>query len=247
MEQDVLILSPEKTILSLRLAGIGARITAHIVDILILGVALFVLGLIANALGVLDPALSKGFALFASFVIPLAYFILLEGLWNGQTIGKKLTRIRVRMIDGTPITFAGAIGRNLLRPADILPGPYLVGLMAMFTNPRGQRIGDLVAGTMVCYEFQPEPSFAITPHSVGVHPLEGQVGDLRGMTIDEYNALRLFADRFPQLPMPVQDKLVATVWTPIAERRSIPQPVNIHPIYLAEAVVMKYGRQHGLL
>jgi len=242
-----MILSPEKTILSFRLAGIGARTVAHVVDIILLTVLLLVLALLGQWLIPIDPSLYQGIAIFGVFAIPLLYFILLEGLWNGQTLGKKMCKVRVRMIDGTPVTFAAALGRNLLRPADMLPGVYLVGLFAMFTNPRAQRIGDLVAGTIVCYEFQPEPSFAITPHSVGVHPLEHLVGDLRGMTVDEYNALRLFADRFPQLPLPVQDNLVATVWKPIADRRSVPQAANIHAIYLAEAVVMKYGRQHGLL
>jgi len=243
-----MILSPEKTVLSLRLAGIGARITAHVIDVVILVVLIVVLGLAFQWVAALDTAIYEGAAIFlASFAIPLGYFVLLEGLWNGQTLGKKICGVRVRMADGMPVTFAAAIGRNLLRPADMLPGPYLVGLFAMFTNAKAQRLGDLVAGTIVCAEFQATPNFAITPHSVGVHPLEHQVGDLRGMTIDEYNAIRLFADRFPELPLPVQEKLVETVWRPVAERRHVPQPRGVHPIFLAEAVVMKYGRQHGLL
>jgi hypothetical protein len=87
----------------------------------------------------------------------------------------------------------------------------------------------------------------MAPHSVGFHPLEQYVGDLRGMTVQEYNALRRFADRFPELPPHVQSKLIAEVWAPLAERRQVPTLPNVHPIYLAEAVVMKYGREHGLL
>lgn len=67
------------------------------------------------------------------------------------------------------------------------------------------------------------------------------------MTVPEYNALRRFADRFPELPANIQEKLVNEVWAPIANRRKVPSYDNIHPIYLAEAVVMKYGREHGLL
>jgi hypothetical protein len=151
------------------------------------------------------------------------------------------------MADGTPITFAAAIGRNLLRPADMLPGTYFVGLMAIFTNPKAQRLGDLVSGTVVCYEQRPEPRFALAPHVVGIHPLESFVGEMRGMTIEEYNALRRYADRFPELPKPVQDKLTKEVWEPIAARRKVPMPADIHPIYLAEAMVMKFGREHGVL
>jgi hypothetical protein len=67
------------------------------------------------------------------------------------------------------------------------------------------------------------------------------------MTIHEYNALRLFADRFPDLSPEIQAKLVTEIWDPIAVRRAIPSYQNVHPIYLAEATVMKYGREHGLL
>ncbi len=243
-----MVLSPEKTILSFRLAGLGARVGAHIVDIAAVGTLVFVLVLgISMAFGSIDPDIATGSTMFLAFIVPLAYFILLEGLWNGQTLGKKIANIRVRMADGTPITFSAALGRNLLRPADMLPGPYFLGLLAIFTNPRAQRIGDLVAGTIVCLERRPEPRFAIAPHSVGIHPLEGHVGDLRGMTVPEYNALRRFADRFPELPANIQEKLVNEVWAPIANRRKVPSYDNIHPIYLAEAVVMKYGREHGLL
>ena len=244
----MLVLSPEKTILSFRLSGIGTRAAAHLLDIVVVVVMLLLCGIaLVRIFGMVDSSLAAGIMLFLTFALPVGYFVFLEGLWNGQTVGKKALNIRVRMTDGTPVTFAAALGRNLLRPADMLPGIYFVGLLAMFTNPRSQRLGDLVADTIVCLERKPEPKFAIAPHSVGLHPLEPNVGDLKGMTIQEYNTLRRFADRFPELPPLVQNKLVEEVWGPIAIRRSIPSMENVHPIYLAEAVVMKYGRQHGLL
>lgn len=244
----MIVLTPEKTILTFRLGGLGQRALAHALDFAVV-LILFVIALITlvETLGRLDSDLAMGIILFLTFALPLGYFIFLEGLWNGHTLGKKAMNLRVRMADGTPVTFAAALGRNLLRPADMLPGVYFVGLLAMFTNPRAQRLGDLVADTIVCQERRPEARLAIAPHSVGLHPLEAYVGDLRGMTMAEYNALRLFADRFPELPPNVQEKLVAEVWAPIADRRKVPKLEKVHPIYLAEAVVMKYGRDHGLL
>jgi uncharacterized RDD family membrane protein YckC len=245
---DVTILTPEKTILTYRLAGLGSRVLAHFIDVVLL-----IGTLIAITFGVLylsiraDIVVGQGILIFLYFAVPIVYFVLLEGLWNGQTLGKKACGIRVRMSSGMPVTFAAALGRNLMRPADLLPGPYLLGVIAMFTNPKSQRIGDLVADTIVCHERRPERRFAAAPHLVGVHPLESQVGDLRGMTIEEYNALRRFADRFPELSVPIQTRLLKEVWQPIAERRKVPALPNVHPIFLMEAVVMKYGRTHGLL
>ena len=61
------------------------------------------------------------------------------------------------------------------------------------------------------------------------------LGDLRGMTQDEYVALKQLCDRFPELPTSVQEKLLRDVWRPIAIRRSIPDLQGVHPIFLAEA------------
>jgi uncharacterized RDD family membrane protein YckC len=248
VQQELPILTPEKTILSYRLAGLGSRVIAHILDLLLLGAAMIGLTIaVGYGAGIVDRGLAIGLILVIVSLSPFAYFILFEALWNGQTLGKKAAGIRVRMIDGTPVTFLGALGRNLLRPADMLPGPYLLGVVAMFLNPRAQRIGDLVASTVVVYERRPNHHFNTAPHLVGIHPFEHQVGELRGMTLEEYQALRRFCDRFPELSNTTQNRLLAELWEPIAERRKVPPLPNVHPLYLAEAVVMKYGRQHGLL
>lgn len=241
MAQDMVVLSPEKTILTYRLAGVGSRVLAHVVDLLICGVltGLIVGGLLFAGVGFLAaPIMSLGW---------LVYFVMLEGFWNGQTPGKKWLNLRVAMVDGRPVTFSAVLGRNLLRPADMLPGTYFVGLLAMFTNPQSRRIGNLVAQTVVLANRRAAPLFTPAPHVLGLHPLEQYVGELRGMTSEEYVALRRLCDRFPQLSISIQDKLMREVWRPIALRRGVAPLPNVHDIYLAEAVVMRYGRMHGLL
>jgi len=248
VEHELVILSPEKTVLTYRLAGLGSRIIAHLLDLVIIGGGIVCLTmLILWFFGSVDTGIALFLVQLLFVLSPFLYFILLEGLWNGLTIGKKATGIRVRMADGTPVKFSAALGRNLLRPADMLPGTYFVGFAAIFTNPQSQRIGDLVAGTIVVYEKRPLAYFAPAPHSAGFHPLESYVGELRGMTQEEYDALRRLCDRFPELPKNIQEQMMAEVWRPIASRRGIPNVENVHPLYLAEATVMKYGRKNGLL
>ncbi len=257
MAHELLVISPEKTVLTYRLAGFASRAGAHLLDILLLGVTLTVLGglisMIAGLGGILTPAgeFTWGFATVLLAILfslgPFLYFILFEWLWNGQTVGKKATGVRVRMADGTPVTFSAAVGRNLLRVADVLPGSYFVGIIAMFTNPKAQRIGDLFAGTVVLHERRAQARFRPAPHVQSTHPLEAQVGELRGMSTEDYWALRRMCDRFPEMPKSMQDKLIAEVWQPIAHRLAVRDIANVHALYLAEAVVMKYGRIHGLL
>ncbi|HVT11890.1 MAG TPA: RDD family protein [Fimbriimonadaceae bacterium] len=250
MEHELALLSPEKTILTYRLASIAGRVFAHLLDVLIIVAVIVAVGFIVGLSGVLgEGAILLSSTAYMVFLVafPFLYFILFEAFWNGQTLGKKAMTLRVRMADGTAITPLAAIGRNLLRPADMMPGTYFVGLLAMFTTPKSQRLGDLVSNTVVVYEKRATPYFTPAPHTAGIHPLEAQVGELRGMTLDEYNALRRYCDRFPELTPTAQKKLTEEVWLPIAARRGVEMAPNIHPIYLAEAVVMKYGREHGLL
>lgn len=251
MAQEVALLSPEKTILTYRLAGLGVRAFAHILDLILAFTTYSVLAgvgaAVAGFLGEPITSLYAAFAMVLAFAFPLLYFILFEGLWNGQTIGKKAAGIRVRMIDGTPIRFGSAVGRNLMRAADFMPFGYFAGVIAMFTNPRAQRLGDLISGTIVVYERSAPIRFTPAPHAINTHPLESSVGELRGMTMEEYLALRRFCDRFPELSANIQSKMIEDVWLPIARKHNIPEMANVHPIYIAEAVVMRYGRTHGLL
>jgi len=250
VEHELAVLSPEKTILTYRLASIGGRVFAHLIDVILIFMVIIAVGFAVGLSGLAGPGGAVlGITAYLIFLttFPFLYFILFESLWNGQTPGKKALTLRVRMADGTAVTPLAAIGRNLLRPADLLPGTYFVGLLAMFTTPKSQRLGDLVANTVVVYEKRATPRFTPAPHTAGIHPLESQVGELRGMTLDEYNALRRYCDRFPELAPTAQKKLTDEVWLPIADRRVVAMAPNIHPIYLAEAVVMKYGREHGLL
>lgn len=251
MTTDIAILSPEKTIVTYRLASLGSRIAAHFLDLLI---AFAISCLILLFCTMLMGSPVQFFRDIGGLALPLViasvflYFILQEGLWNGLTLGKKSAGIRVRNIDGTPVTFQAAIGRNLLRIADMMPAIYFVGFASIFTTPKAQRIGDIVAGTIVVTEKRGVPRFAPAPHRLaGEHPFEASVGDLRGMTIQEYRALRRFCDRFPELSATIQERMTRDIWLPIAAKRSVPDVPGVHPIYLAEAAVMKYGRAHGLL
>ena len=249
MQGDLEILTPERAVLGFRLAGIGARALAHLLDVLIVGAGIVLISIGAGAaFGSLDGALAVGVAVFSIFAWAVLYFVLSEGLWNGQTIGKRTLGIRVRMADGTPLGMEAAILRNLMRPADVLPGPYLVGLGSIFLSARAQRLGDLVAGTVVITERQEAPRYAVAPHGVGTHPLESFIPPLRGLTMPEYAALRRLADRFYELPPDAQRRLLGTVYRPLAARLGIPDPPpGETEIRMVEAIVMAHGRQKGLL
>src|SRR5437588_2652480 len=83
------------------------------------------------------------------FVVVFGYFWTCEAFWSGQTIGKKVFRLRAVGDRGEPMTFFQAGIRNIVRIVDFLPYAYGVGLVVLFLNGRGKRLGDLAAGTIV--------------------------------------------------------------------------------------------------
>lgn len=243
------LLIPEKVAVEFRLAGLGSRIMAFLIDLFVMLLISFFIVLFSAIIARLGAYGFAGLSLYLTMLIILfGYHIAFEALWNGQTLGKRALGIRVKMTDGSPLTPGGAFARNILRLADMIPSTYTVGFIAIFFSEKSQRLGDLVANTIVVHETRNvEPVPISSPLSETEHPLEDLVGDLRGMTIEEYLAVKTLCDRFPQLPVRVQDRLSREVWQPIANRYHISSYRNIHPVYLMEAAVMKYARKNGLL
>jgi uncharacterized RDD family membrane protein YckC len=148
--------TPELVDIEMPLAGIGSRFIAILVDYLIWGSAFFVLFLLAL---IIIPALSIfgrisanwaiGIALLIVFVMHWGYFALFEAFGNGRTPGKRVAKIRVIHQSGRGINFVEALARNLVRYVDGLPSFYAVGIVVIFLSRRNQRLGDMVAGTLV--------------------------------------------------------------------------------------------------
>ena len=145
------IATPERVTFSYQLAGLGSRFLAQFLDLVILTVVMIVISLatVASRAGGLVASL---ILVIASFLVLNGYFIFLEGLWSGQTVGKRAARLRAVGDAGQPITFEQAVIRNLVRNLDFLPIFYGVGIVALFANGRGKRLGDLAAGTVVVRE-----------------------------------------------------------------------------------------------
>jgi hypothetical protein len=107
------------------------------------------------------------FVIFINFGIFWGYFALFEAYWKGQTPGKRVMKLRVIKDSGRQITFFESLARNLVRVVDYLPGLYLIGVITMLCNKRNQRLGDLVAGTLVVHERLDEASLLYQSSSVG--------------------------------------------------------------------------------
>ena len=122
---------------------------ALLVDITVIAAISTLLRSVANLVAIINLDFSIALSLIIYFIITIGYGIGLEWLWNGQTLGKRLLRLRVSDENGRKLLFSQIVIRNLLRFVDSMPVFYLVGGIATLLNRRAQRLGDLAAGTIV--------------------------------------------------------------------------------------------------
>ncbi len=201
-DEILTIRTPEHTGFRYVLAGLGTRAMAFLIDTLIRGLFILAVFVSVSVVSGWIPALSVSvlkslskswilaLGILAYGVVDLGYFLLFEALWNGQTPGKRLQRLRVIRADGQPVGWLESSVRNILRAVDMISGVYPLGLIVMFLSRLSQRIGDYAAGTVVIVERRRrglgEAAGRRTPD------LEIHVGTLKP---DQYRLIRSFLDR----------------------------------------------------
>ena len=142
------------------LAGLGQRIVAFIIDSIVLGltIAAIVAASIFARFEILSLSslrrmdfmtwrMTHPLLWIISAAIPFAYYFSMETN-SGQTLGKKIVGIRVLKADGTRCDLSAAAVRNALRFVDNLFFG-LIGVLLIATSAKKQRLGDILAGTVV--------------------------------------------------------------------------------------------------
>ncbi len=145
------IRTPEGIVFSMLLAGPVTRSLAWAVDLACIIAVMSIIGSIVGTLSIVSRDLAGAISMVLYFFVSIGYSILTEWLWRGQTIGKKLLRLRVMDVQGLKLQFSQIVIRNLLRFFDSLPAFYCVGGTACLLSRKCQRLGDIAANTVVIY------------------------------------------------------------------------------------------------
>ena len=188
--------TPEGIELEIRPAGPVPRALAWLVDLLWRIAVLFIVSLTLGYFG----KLGTGVFLITWFTLDWIAPAWFEAYWDGATPGKKALGLRVIGEDGAPIGWNAALSRNLLRFADFLPLFYFGGLLAMVCNPRFQRLGDMVAGTLVVH-VDPALSRRHIPDAIAQAPR-------RALSADEARTVVDLAERATELGAERTDELL---------------------------------------
>ena len=217
-EDSVTIPTPEGVDLTLTLAGLGSRFVAALTDLLIQGTVVLAAALLfvgTTAFSEDATASGVGAAVFfvVFFLVMFGYDILFEVLASGRTPGKRVSGIRVVRVGGQPVGFLTSSVRNLLRLIDILPFGYLVGCIAVLASPRNQRLGDIVAGTLVVRErhgrSQPTRRWQATRAADTVDGLSSW--DVSAVSPEELGVVRGFLERRDTLAPAARSELARTL------------------------------------
>lgn len=203
----------DHVVLRYDLAGGGNRGFAAVVDVVVASLV-FVAALwgfteLSRRYGIAAVGPYFGVLVLLTFLLAWSYFVLIEWLWNGQTIGKRMYRLRVIGEDGAPAGFVAILVRNVLRIVDFLPAFYGIGLLSIILSAKSQRLGDLAAGTYVVRAPRPQVDwFALRTAT----PLaEGATAEVRGMPGEAQRLVREFVAREAKLPPADRARIAARI------------------------------------
>lgn len=154
--KKIKITTPENIEVEYTLADIGSRTAAVIIDSLVQGLFILILGIAIVLIMVYSQDFWQryygwivGISLLTYAIITYGYFIAMELSMNGQTLGKKAMNLRTIRTNGQPITLKHSAIRNLFRVfADMLG----IGAILIFFNKQHKRLGDMAASTIVVVE-----------------------------------------------------------------------------------------------
>lgn len=131
-------------------AHLGERMLAYIIDSFIIWVYVVLMFLLLITMNI---DFEDMWALYLVLNLPaFLYYVLLETFMDGKTVGKSLVHIRVVKLDGSKPNFSSYVVRWVLRIIDVALSSGGVAVLTILLRGKGQRVGDIAAGTTVISE-----------------------------------------------------------------------------------------------
>ncbi len=249
LETRVEVETPELVTVSYTIAGVGSRARAALIDHAIMAGATLLVFIALTALGLLGVAsafVGPWSAAIFFLVLGLGYwgyFVLFEGIWDGQTPGKRIAGLRVVREGGYAVTFGASAARNLVRIIDSQPAfTYAVAVLGVTFSKRGKRLGDILAGTLVVHE----QVGAVRAPSATARPARGPAGAVTtavalhaALTDPEFTLLDGFVGRHREL---AEDRRVAFI-AQLSERFAEPLRDLDAPTPMARLIRLRDSEQ----
>ncbi|MBW2464965.1 MAG: RDD family protein [Deltaproteobacteria bacterium] len=212
MRDVYVITTPENVDFEFEVAGVTSRALAWFIDLLVMMVGFVVVAMLLSQAQALLGGLAEALAYIAMFVIQWGYGTVLEAGWRGQTVGKRMLGLRTIWS-----------GRETISA----PALYGTGAVAVFLDPRGRRLGDLAAGTIVVRERKAPKPGAVVPASERHNTFivdPGVVHAVRRITPPERDAMVALGLRRETLPLDVRHDLFGRLSRHLEVRLGVSRP-----------------------
>lgn len=246
------LVSGEAVEFDIRIARLGSRALALLLDILI-EVAAFVVLLLVTLLGtvllrIMTDALMSTVVTVLMIAVLVGYPTVCETTGGGRTLGKRAMGLRVVRDDGGPIRFRHALTRSLVALAVEWPGlllppiTWVVSLVVMLANPRGKRLGDFAAGTIVIHERTPA-AWGWVPAMPPALASWATTLDLTGLGDDLALTVRHYLSRNREICEPFRSRLGYSLAVEVAQCTTPPAPPGTPGwAYLAAVLAERHRR-----
>jgi uncharacterized RDD family membrane protein YckC len=243
-------ITPEAVPLDFQVAHIGSRFVALWMDYVLVGVvvgALLIAGGMLSETGLFEGVpewVGVTLVLLLVFGVLWGYPVAMETLWHGRTLGKAAMGLRVVTVEGGPEGFRHAAIRAALGLLEFQATAGLLALLSALLTRRHQRLGDLVAGTLVVRERteagRPEPvAFAVPP---GAEAYAATL-DVSGLRTQDYAAVRAFLLRAPALDDDARSQVAATLAASVGGRMHHTLPADTPDEVFLQAVAARYQQR----
>ncbi len=245
------VVTPEAVPLDFDEAGVGSRSVAYAVDTVVIGTVLVILnvglGFLAVAADAAVPSwVAVSVLLALNLVVLLGYPVAFETLWRGRTLGKAAMGLRVVTVEGAPVRFRHAAVRAALGLVDFVLTFGVAAVVSILVTRRHQRLGDLVAGTVVLRERTgaPAPRAATFDVPPGAQAYAATL-DVSGLRPQDAATVRSFLLRAPTLAPDVRGRLAATLAEGVAGRLRHVRPADVSPETFLACVAARRQQRGG--
>lgn len=241
------VVTPEAVVLEFETAGVGSRLLAKLLDLLIVFVALFLALLaLAQFAGDTGEAAAVIIVVVLLFSALFVYPAVAEAFFSGRTLGKAALGLRVLTDEGAPIGFRHAVVRTLVGLVDFwFPPGGAVAVISVLVSPDDQRLGDLAAGTIVLRERAASPPAAAVWFQVppGYEQWVATL-DVTAVDDDDYALVRNFLTRAHTFTPDARWSLSLRLSDLLAAQVRTAPPPGLHPEWFLHSIGAAYQRRH---
>ena len=206
--------TPEGIHLDAEIAGIGSRALAGIIDLFLIALVTFVCAMLGFWFATkLDGDWIAPVLRMVLLIPIIGYSVAFEMLWDGRTPGKRALRLQAVRTDGGPMDFGTAFLRSFTRLIELIAGFFATTIVMLFADPQHQRLGDLVAGTIVVRDRAAYGHASVLTTAAYDPQAPFRTWDVYSITPYELATVRRFLDRRSTLRPAARAQLGIALWS----------------------------------